>query len=244
MLKSFLQQAILGIALLFVSACGIIDYVYLPPPEDTAQELYEAGMDSMRDKKFYDAISYFNKLKDRFPFSPYTPQAEIALGDAYFLDGQYPQAADTYKEFESLHPRHEQIAYVLLQIGQADMKRSESVDLPLDHLQEALQYLNLVKENFPGTEYAQAAQEYITACRTRMAEHELFIADFYYNTSQFGAAWKRYMYTVENYAELPKIVEYSKSRAELSYLEYQKTLSEEERRNIEGSWKRWLKKYL
>jgi outer membrane protein assembly factor BamD len=244
MFKSFLRQLILGIALTFLSACAIIDYVYLPPPEDTAQELYEAGMDSMRDKKFYDAIGYFNKLKDRFPFSPYTPQAEIALGDAFFLDGQYAQAADTYKEFESLHPRHEQIAYVLLQIGLADMKRSESVDLPMDHLQEALQFFTLVKENFPGTEYHEAALANITACRTRMAEHEIFIADFYFNTEQFGAAWKRYMYTAENYSELPKIVEYSKVRAEVSYLAYQKTLSEEERRAIEGSWKRWLKKYL
>ena len=77
-----------------------------------------------------------------------------------------------------------------------------------------------------------------------MAEHELFVADFYWRTSQYGAAWKRYMYTVENFKELEEVIEYAKLRSELSYLEYQKTLTESERQAIEGSWKHWAKRWL
>lgn len=72
--------------LLSVSGCGIIDYYFLPKPEDTAQELYEAGVEAMKDKSYDDAAEYFGKLKDRYPFSPFTVKAEVSLGDAYFLE--------------------------------------------------------------------------------------------------------------------------------------------------------------
>ena len=242
MMRRFLPLSFL---LLFLGGCaGLMDYYFLPPPEDTAQELYEAGRDAMSQKEYYGAIGYFIKLKDRYPFSPYTPMGTIALADAYFLTEDYGPAAETYKEFESVHPRSEEIPYVLYQIGVSNFKRSESIDMPQGNLQEALQYFYLLQQTFPDTDYGKEAAEYIRRCRKRMAEHELFVADFYWRTDQYGAAWKRYMYTAENFKDLEEVLEYAKLRAELSYLEYQKTLTEAERRKIEGSWRNWAKRWL
>ena len=52
------------------------------------------------------------------------------------------------------------------------------------------------------------------------------------------------MYTAENFKDLEEVLEYAKLRAELSYLEYQKTLTENERQAIEGSWRHWAKRWL
>jgi len=242
--SNFLRAASLALVLFGLSGCGFIDYYFLPPPEDTAQELWEAGRDAMKEKRYTDAQEFFLKLKDRYPFSPYTPDALIGLGDAYFLDDKFLQAADAYKEFESLHPRHEQIPYVLYQIGVSTYNRLDSIDLPQDGLQESIQYFTILGENYPNTEWGKDAANWIVKCRTRMADHELFVADFYWNTQRFGAAWKRYMFVAENFKDLPKILEYSKQRAQLSYLEYQKTLTEDERRQVEGSWHTFMKKWL
>jgi len=230
--------------LLFLQGCGILDYYFLPPAEDTAQELYEGGREAMSAKDYYQAIEMFTKLKDRYPFSPYTPMGTIALGDAYFLEDNYAEAADTYKEFESMHPRHEEIPYVLYQIGVSNYKRSESIDMPQSNLQEALQYFYLLEQTFPDTDYGKEAADYIVKCRKRLAEHELFVADFYWNTDQYGAAWKRYVYVVDNYNDLPEILDYAKLRAQLSYLEYRKTLANEEREKVEGDWNAWLMHWL
>ncbi len=224
--------------------CGLIDYYFLPPPEDTAQELYEAGREAMAEKKYYDAVEYFNKLKDRYPFSPYTPAALIALGDAHFLNEDYAEAAAAYEEFETMHPRHEEIPYVLYQLGVSNYKRSESIDKPQDTMHEALETFHVLVANFPDTEYGKEGADYILKCRKRLAEHELFVADFYWRTDQYGAAWKRYMYVLDNFKELPEVQEYANLRAQLSYLEYQKVLSEEERMQIEGSWKLWFRSWL
>lgn len=242
MMRTTVLRAVAVALLLFgLSGCGFIDYFFLPPPDDTAQELWEAGREAMKEKQYTQAQDYFLKLKDRYPFSPYTPDGIVGLGDAYFMDDKFLQAADAYKEFESLHPRNEQIPYVLYQIGVSTYRRLESIDLPQDGLEEAIQYFTLLKDNYPNTEWGKDAAEWIVKCRTRMASHEIFIADFYWNTGRFGAAWRRYMFVVENFQDLPEILKYSKERAQLSYLEYQKTLTEKERREIEGTWHKFLK---
>ena len=226
--------------LFFCSGCGIIDYFFLSPPEDTAQELAEAGYEAMHEKDYTNAIEYFTKLKDRYPFSPYTPMAEVSLGDAYFLDEQYKAAVETYKEFESLHPRHESIPYVLFQIGVANFKQFKSIDRPQDNMAEALEYFYRVKETFPDSKYAKAADKYILKCRRYQAEHEIFVADFYWRTEKYNSAWKRYEYVVENYQDLPDIIQYARRRGKLAYFLYQKKVSELKRKQEQGSWKQWF----
>ena len=129
----YFRHLVLAACLLLLSGCGIIDYFFLPPPEDTAQELYDGANDAMQEKNYSQAAQYYTKLKDNFPFSPYTVEAELSLGDAFFLDGKYPEAAEAYKEFESLHPRHEAIPYVLYQdvdTGGFGILRTIEGDLP------------------------------------------------------------------------------------------------------------------
>ena len=233
----FLVSAFLA---LVVSGCGIIDYYYLPLPEDTAQELYENGREAMYDKDYYTAADYFEKLKDRFPFSPYTPMAEIGLGDAYFLNEDYLAAVDAYKEFEALHPRHEEIPYVLFQIGVASYLSFTSIDRPQDQVVEGIQYLNQLKELYPETEYAQKADDYILRSRRILAEREVFVADFYWAASKYGPAYKRYQYVVDNYPDIEDASLYASRQAELAYLRYQREQTEAEQNRIYGTWTDWL----
>ena len=224
-----------------VSSCGLIDYYFLPPADDTAQELFETGMDYMKDKRYSAAEESFLKLKDRYPFSPLTPKAEIALGDAYFFDGKYPEAGEAYKEFESLHPSNPNIPYVLFQMAQSNFKQFRTIDLRQDNVKEALEIYYRLEESFPNSEYSKAAKDNIYKCRTILAEHEIFVADFYCRTGKYGAAWHRYIFILENFADVVEFKDYVRKRAEYSYYEYQKNLSEEEREKLQWTWKRMLK---
>ncbi|MDY7000961.1 MAG: outer membrane protein assembly factor BamD [Thermodesulfobacteriota bacterium] len=236
-----LPRLFLTIALLMIlPGCGFIDYFFLPPPEDTAQELFEAGQDAMKEKDYEDAAEYFTKLKDRYPFSPYTPSAELALGDAYFLDERFDEAVDAYKDFESMHPRHERIPYVLYQIGVSNYKQFKSIDMPQEHVAEALEYFLRLAEMFPDDPYAEEAKKYVQKCRRYLAEHEIFVADFYWRVERYGAAWKRYQRTALEFKDLPDVVDYALKRAEIAYLRFQKNRSEKERERIQGSWKQWF----
>lgn len=231
---------LLGLGLMTLSGCGVIDYFFLQPPADTAQELVQAGNRAMQDKDYDSAIEYYQELKERYPFSPYAPEAELGLADAYFLDGQMRAAEEAYKEFESLHPGSEEIPYVLFQIGRANFKQFKSIDLPQENITEALEYFTRVVQGYPGSEYTDRAESFITKCRRFQAEHELFVADFYWRREEYLSAWKRYTYVLQNFHGLEDIRSYAADRSHQAYYLYQVQRSEQERAAQRGSWKQWF----
>lgn len=234
------RHLVLALSLTLLSGCGVIDYFFLPPPEDTAQELYEGANDAMREKNYSQAADYYSRLKDNFPFSPYTVEAELSLGDALFLNEKYPEAAEAYKDFESLHPRHESIPYVLYQVGMSNVKSFVSVDRPTTAIQEALEYFGRLRESYPRSEYAEKAVEQIHLGRRLMAEHELYLGDVFWNMKKYGPAWRRYSYIVETFADVPEVSEHAKEKSLSAYYKYREQESQEAHEQIEGSWKRWF----
>jgi len=205
--------------------------IYLPPAEDTAQEIFEAANDAMADHNYVRAVQLYNKLKDAYPFSPYTVDAELSLGDAYYLDEEYTLAAENYKA----------IPYVLYQIGMSLMKQFQSIDRPTTVLDEAVSYFERVVQQYPGTPYAEGAKKNIGICRKNMAEHELYIADMFWHMEKYGPAWHRYEYIVKNYADVTAVAAHAKAKSAAAYHEYTVQASEERRLQREGSWRDWFK---
>ena len=225
---------------ILLNGCGIIDYFYLPPPEDTAQELFEAGNDSMREKNYLAASGYFSKLKDNFPFSPYAVEAELSLADCYFLDEEWGMAAEAYKEFETLHPRHEAIPYVLYNIGMANLNGYPSIDRPSTQVEEAYSYFSRLRESYPTTEYATVAEEKMKECRKLMAEHELFYADFYFRMGRYASALSRYQTIIRDFSDVPEIHSHAEVKAKAAFVKDREQRAESTREKREGSWKQWF----
>lgn len=237
--KFFLFLSLISFSLM--TGCGIIDLIYLPPAEDTAQEIFEAGNDAMNEKNYVRAVELYNKLRDSYPFSPYTIDAELSLGDAYFLDEEYELATESYKDFESLHPRHVAIPYVLYQTGMSLLKQFRSIDRATTELQEAYDYFNRVRESFPDSPYAKASAENMLLCRKYMAEHELYIADVFWHMKKYGPAWRRYEFIVHNFKDVPEVSEHAKEKSLAAYHNYRSEQANETREMREGSWKRWFR---
>lgn len=241
MRKSMLRSLVLALSLFTLSGCGIIDMVYLPPPEDTAQEIFESGNEAMSEKNYVRAAELYIKLRDTFPFSPYTLEAELALADCYFLDKEYILAAESYKDFESMHPRHEAIPYVLYQTGMSLLGQFLSIDRATTEVQEAYDYFNRLQQAYPDTPYAKNATEKMAECRKIMAEHELYIADVFWHMGKYGPAWRRYEFIAENYADVPDVTDHAREKAQAAYLYYREEQADVQRQQREGTWKNWFK---
>ncbi|GHV54409.1 outer membrane protein assembly factor BamD [Deltaproteobacteria bacterium] len=232
-----LMVAFLSVSLM---GCGFIDYFYLPVSEDTAQELFEAGNDAMREKNYAAAIEYYTKLKDTYQFSPYAIEAELSLADAYFLDEEWPAAIDSYKEFESLHPRHEAIPYVLFNIGMASKNLYRSIDRPITPISDAYAYFKRITESYADSDHVENSQAMMAECRHLMAEHELYIADAYYRMGKYGPAWQRYKAVVENYKDVPEVYAFAEEKMQAAFIKYRETQAKETMERREGSWKQWF----
>ncbi|MDR0815980.1 MAG: outer membrane protein assembly factor BamD [Desulfovibrio sp.] len=240
MYKKFFCCLVVAISIFAVAGCGIIDMFYLPPAEDTAQEVFEAANDAMSEKNYVRAVELYNKLRDTYPFSPYTLDAELSLADAYFLDEEYELAAESYKDFESLHPRHQAIPYVLYQTGMSLMKQFRSIDRATTELQEAYDYFNRLCQTYPDAQHAKSADEHMLECRKFMAEHELYIADVFWHMKKYGPAWRRYDFIVNNFTDVSDVANHAKEKSMTAYYHYCEEQGNMVREQRQGSLRKWF----
>lgn len=225
---------------LVLSGCSSLNPFSSSKSFKTPAELFRAGEKAMEKGDYGDAAKYFQRLKEEHPFSRRIAEAELGLADAYYRQEKYSAAESAYKEFESLHPGSPEIPYVLFRIGRANLKQFKSVDLSQEEVREAEKYFTRLVQAYPESEYVPEAREYISQSRRRMAQHQIYVADFYMRTKKYRAAWLRYSSVFENYQNLEKVAEYAGRRAREAYYLSLKQESEEARIAQRGSWKQWF----
>jgi outer membrane protein assembly factor BamD len=223
---------------LLLPACGGRNNMLVPGenPDITAARLFEAGNNAMRSRNYVASVRFFNTLREEFPFSPYTVEAELSLADSYYLDQEWLLAIDAYKEFAAMYPRHGAMPYVLYQIGVSNLQTYNSVDRPPTRVAEALSYFIRLRDSYPDHEYAIKAEEQIRACRRILAEYEVYSGDFFFRTQNYHAAWRRYMIVVQNFSDMKDLYEYADRRRHMAYFRYMRTSNEETRRVRENTW--------
>lgn len=238
-----MRNIILSLLLCFsLTGCGgLIDSYFMEAPTDTVQEKFEVAVEHMQMKEYGKAATLFTDIKDNYPFSPYVVESELGLADALYLNEDYLDAADAYRDFENLHPRHEAIPYVLLQAARSLRLSYRSIDRASTNVKIAEEYASRVVNEYPGTEYAALAEQELKTCRALLAEREIFISNVYWNMGNYEAAYNRYVRIMEQYPDVQHVYDYAKKQADASYLRFREGASEEQREEIEGSWKKWFK---
>ena len=226
---------------LFLSGCAFIDEFFLPAPQDTVQEVFEAGNEAMSEKNYKQASVYFTRIKEEHPFSPYAIRAELALADAHFLDEEYWLAAESYRDFETLHPRNEAIPYVLYQLGMSLKKTYTSIDRSATEVKEAIEYFNRLQQEYPDTEYGRKAPEQIAECRKTLAQREIFIGNVFWGMENYQAAYTRFQHVVQTYPDATEEAEYARTKSEAAYLKFRQNDAQCTREKQEGSWKDWFR---
>ncbi len=179
------------------------------PPEVLAQE----GIKDLKKKKYDDAIQTFEKVRDRYPYSEQALLAQLKVADAYFFKKKYDEAFQAYREFEKLHPTHKAVAYCIFREGQCFYRQRSTIDRDQTYTQKAITEFKRLKQKFPDSEYITKVDFYLTRCRKDLAEHEFYVAEFYYRTKRYQAAIDRYQALTQDYPEFPKNAE-AKERIE------------------------------
>lgn len=238
--KAFLPFLLLCL-LLGSAACSNDIRVEGDDPDSSAAFLFERGNEAMREKNYVLSAKYFTRLKEDYPFSPYAVEGELSLADSYFFDDEWLLAAEAYKEFESMHPRHEAMPYVLYQVGVCNLNTYTSVDRPPTLVAEAYSYFRRLVESFPTHEYVSKAEFQMYKCRRLMGEYEVYTGDFMYRTENYMAAWRRYMGVLRDYKDFPDLTAYAEKRRHYAYFLHMQNSNEKKRREREKTWHNWFK---
>lgn len=187
-----ISRSIIVIALcLGAGACGgksgaaAVDYSV------SAQKNYEKGLKELDSKDWIAASKYFGFIKSRFPYSKYAVLAELRLADAEFGAEQYLEAIDSYRLFIKFHPTHEMVAngYVSFKIGDAYHRQLSgdfwlfppSYEKDQSATEDAGNELKSFLDKYPDSPYRDKAKEILIKVGKRLADHEWYVARYYWD---------------------------------------------------------------
>ncbi|KTC75176.1 competence lipoprotein comL precursor [Legionella birminghamensis] len=183
----------------------------------TAEQLYSSANSAMAKEEYATAAKRLEALESMYPFSDYAEQAQMKLIYAYYQKGDYPSAAATSERFIHLYPRARHVDYAYYMKGLANFQQNRGTfanHLPLDEswrdpgtqLQSYSDFATLV-ERFPDSRYKANALQRMIYLRNMFAQHELNVAQFYYERKMYVAAAERAGYLVKNYPQAPSAKE-------------------------------------
>ncbi len=135
-----------------------------------------------------------NEYRARYPYSQFANEALLMQADAQFQGSRYPEATVTYEEFLQRNKSHPKLGLASFRIAKSyDLQSSESPDREQDFSKKAVQKYNDYLVAFPKDENVSEGRERIAVLRRRLADHELFVARFYWKKDLWHAALLRYL---------------------------------------------------
>lgn len=195
MFETRLVRTILCLALLLApGAC-----YRAAAPEPGASDLAQQGGRAFEREKWDKAIEAYQKVKDRYPFSPYALTAEMKIADALYMQENFQEAIVAYQEFERMHPRNEAVPYALYMQGMSNYRLMLSKDRDQAPSGEALRNFQRLVADYPDSPLVVQAKSRITECQERLAAHELYVARWYRRTGHSRSALSRLDYVLANY---------------------------------------------
>lgn len=174
------------LSLLFSGCAGT------PKPEKTAEQLYAEGEAAFGRSSYERSIELWKQVRESFPGPELASKAEIGIANAYFLNGDYIEAAAAYEDFRKLHPTHELAQFALYRQALASYNLITGIDTDQTPTKNALALFESFVRQYPKSEYVAKVQEKIADCRGKLAQYEIYVGRFYYRTDNYKAAAARF----------------------------------------------------
>jgi outer membrane protein assembly factor BamD len=185
------------------SNAGAVDYSV------SAAKNYEKGLKELEENDWVAASKYFGFIKTRFPYSKYAVLAELRLADAEFGAEQYIEAIDSYRLFIKFHPTHEMVAngYASFRIGEGYFRQLSgdwwmfppSFEKDQSATEDAANELKSFLDKYPDSPYRDRAKEIIVKVNKKLADHEWYVARYYWDRGKPMGTVIRLRRLVERY---------------------------------------------
>ena len=197
--------------LLALAGCGNKTKELVGNPD----KLYELAKKASDNGNYRDAITYYEQLEARFPFSNPARQGQLDLMYAYYRNRETESAIDQADQFIRENPAHPRVDYAHYIKGLAQFERNPNflerwfdADLterpPID-ARKSFQSFQTLLQRFPNSTYAADSRQRMIFLRNRLAAYEVYVADYYLKRGAFVGAINRAKYTVENYDGAPQV---------------------------------------
>ena len=154
-------------------------------------ELYQQGEAELDRRRYEDARTNFKRIVERHPDSSFAARARFLMGEAYYREAEFDKAIKEFEAFLSFYPRHMIADLVQYRLAMSYYDQMKPVEQDQALTQKAVdQFKRLVKE-YPESRYAPDALAKIDICRGRLAQKELWVANYYWTQGNLVAVRQR-----------------------------------------------------
>jgi outer membrane protein assembly factor BamD len=184
---------------------------------ETEQQIYTKGRVALQDKSYSEATKRFEALDIQYPYGTDTENAQLYLIYAYYMKEEYTLAVAAADRFIRIHPANPNVDYAYYLRGISDyyqnmgiLEKMFAIDLAtrdLSQIQKSYSDFNELVVRFPNSRYAPAAHQYMVYLRNVLADHELRVAEYYYNRQAYVAAANRASGLVARFQGAPTVVD-------------------------------------
>ena len=180
-------------------------------------KLYSEAIDKLNDADFAKCGKYFEKLEARFPFGPYSQQAQINAAYCYWKAQEQTQALVAIDRFIKLHQGSPSLDYAYYLKGLITFNddlgwlgKFTGQDLSERDpkaAKEAFESFKVVVERFPNSKYAPDALDRMRYIVNSLAEADVIVARYYYQRGAYLAAANRAQLVIRDYDRAPAVEE-------------------------------------
>jgi len=194
-----------------LAGCGRLFHRDDPLETLPVEGLYAEGKTSLEKGNVGRAQRYFQRLIARFPFGPYTEQAQLELAYAFYKGGKAEEATSAVNRFIRTYPTHAHIAYayylrglINFDLEKGFLSRIARLDVTRRDQGAPKQAFNDFAElirRYPNSRYAADARQRMIYLRNQMARYEINVANYYLEREAYVGAIARAQFLLENYPQ-------------------------------------------
>ena len=202
-------RTIICISVLALGCSETGDYTRAANYSNNAKDNYDKGLAELKSENWPDAIKYFSYTRSKFGFSKWATLAELGIADAEFGREKYPEAIEAYRNFIKAHPTHEKVqdGYAAFRIGNSFYKEIPSdwfmvppaYEKDQGPVHDAVRELTAFVDEYNDSKYLPKAKEMVSDCMRRLADHEIYVANFYLDRNKPLASIGRLEYLIKQY---------------------------------------------
>jgi outer membrane protein assembly factor BamD len=175
------------------------------------EQLYALGHQQLVNGNMGAAQTTYKRLTSRFPYGPYSEQAQLDLAYAQYKDGKFDDATSTIDRFIRTYPTHKHVDYAYYMRGLIDFNRDSQVLARIARLdrsqrdqsspRQAFNDFAELLRRFPNSRYAPDSRQRMVYLREQLARHEIGVGLFYLTRKAYVAAANRGQYVITNYPQ-------------------------------------------
>jgi outer membrane protein assembly factor BamD len=179
------------------------------------ETIYARAQKAMKNSSYGEAIKQLEALQSRFPFSEPARQAQLDLIYAYYKNREVDPAIDAADTFIRENPTNPRVDYAYYMKGlvyferQANfLERWFNVDLsrrPPLNAKKSFEALDDLVKKYPHSQYVGDARQRMIFLRNRLADFELYVAQYYMKRGAYVGALNRAKFCIENYDGAPAV---------------------------------------